>query len=196
MTNSDKIPAREQVKAHARDTFRMTLTINGTAYRINGTFGPGPHTVGQDAVKSFGVWNDRLGECFFVAQRLTGNTCNCPAFQDNATCMHVRCMVAAGLLDDGFRPHHARPASPDATLAGLADHEADAYRDLGTPEGDLFARTMEELALKIRLTRAASPDEYDGRIAVLDADIRERWEARGYEEGRRSGCRCGENAVE
>jgi hypothetical protein len=52
---------------------------------------------------------------------------------------------------------------------------------------------MEELALKIRLTHATTPDEYEARIEVLDDGIREQWEARGYEEGRRAGCRCGEN---
>ncbi len=78
------------------------------------------------------------------------------------------------------------------SLAGGVDREADAYRALGTPLGGLIAGALDELALKVRLTGAATPDEYEGRVAVLDDDIRRRWEDIGYENGRREGCRCGE----
>lgn len=193
MAHANRISARDQVTANGGDGFRMTFTINGTAYRVRRA----TVTDGEGIVKAFGLANDKLEDWCYVAQRLTGNTCNCAAFRDNATCQHVRAMVAVGLLDDGIRPNHTLPeSSPDATLADKADREASAYRALGTPEGDLFARSMDELALKIRMTQATTPDEYEGRIEVLDGDIRERWEARGYEEGRRSGCHCGENTVD
>ena len=193
MITVDQIPAREQAKAPASDTFRLTLTINGTAYRVR----PASGSPAFAAVKAFGVGNATKDEFCFVAQTLTGNVCNCPAFLDNATCKHVRALVAAGVLDADPGTSHAHVnRSPDATLAEKAEHEADAYRALGTAEGNLFARMFEELALKIRMTRATTPDEYEGRIQVLDADIREKWEARGYEEGRRVGCRCGENPID
>jgi hypothetical protein len=53
---------------------------------------------------------------------------------------------------------------------------------------------MDELALKIRMTDATTPEEYEGRIEVLDDGIREQWEDHGYEAGlqaARNECRCG-----
>jgi hypothetical protein len=193
MATVDQIQASDPARAPVRDTFRLTLTINSTAYCVR----PASGTAAFAAIKAFGLGNDRLEEWHHVAQTLTGNVCHCPAFQDNATCKHVRVLVAAGLLDAD--PATSRPRmdpGPDATLAENADREADAYRALGTSVGDLFARTFEELAVKIRMTQATTPDEYEGRIEVLDAGIREQWEARGYEQGRRSAYRCDENAVD
>jgi hypothetical protein len=197
MATVDQIQASDPAKAPVRDTFRLTLTINGTAYRVLGGITSPDAFAAFGAVRAFGLGNDRMEEWHHVAQTLTGNVYNCPAFQDNATCKHVRTLVAAGLLDAD--PATAQPRmdpGPDATLAEKADREANAYRAWGTPVGDLFARTFEELATKIRMTQATTPDEYEGRIEVLDAGIREQWEARGYEEGRRSAYRCGENAVD
>jgi hypothetical protein len=83
---------------------------------------------------------------------------------------------------------------PSFTLAELADQEAMGYRAWGNPAGEMFARHMDELALKIRMTDATTPEEYEGRIEVLDDGIREQWENRGYEAGlqaARNQCRCG-----
>src|SRR4051812_8188414 len=53
---------------------------------------------------------------------------------------------------------------PRFTFAELIDHEALGYRAWETPVGDLFARTMDELAMKVRMTEATTPDEYEARI--------------------------------
>ena len=51
--------------------------------------------------------------------------------------------------------------------------------------------TLGELAMKVRFTRATTPDEYRSRIEVLDADIREQHQAIGYEDGKAAGHREG-----
>lgn len=89
-----------------------------------------------------------------------------------------------------------RPAEswPRFTLAELADQEACAFRAWGNPVGELFARHMDELAVRIRMTDATTPEEYEARIDVYEDDIRGQWEARGYEAGleaARGQCRCG-----
>lgn len=88
----------------------------------------------------------------------------------------------------------AEDDGPRFTLAGLADQEAASYRAWGNPVGDLFARHMDELAEKIRLIDATTPQEYEAQIEVYEDDIRGRWEARGYDAGleaSRNTCRCG-----
>jgi hypothetical protein len=117
----------------------------------------------------------------------------------------LRAMVAEWQLpDESEAPADAGPRPPwpgDAdgprfTLAELIDHEASGYRAQGTPAGDFLARTMEDLAQLVRWTHATTPDEHEARIEVWDDEIRERWRAIGYDEGRRAGCRCGECPVD
>jgi hypothetical protein len=79
-------------------------------------------------------------------------------------------------------------------LAELADQEAAAYRAWENPVGELFGRRMDELAVRIRMTDATTPEEYDARIEVYEDDIRAQWESRGYDAGlevARGRCRCG-----
>lgn len=195
MATVDSVPACAHPKSTSprRNVCRLALEINGTAYRVQPCTGKAPFA----AVKAFWLRKAVGGRVYLVAQTLTGHVCNCPAFtcwDGPKTCKHVRALVAAGLLDADVRQQRPRLAAPSsATLAEHADHEANAYQAIGGPVATLFAQTMAELALKIRLTQATTPDEYEARIEVLDDGIREQWEARGYEEGRRAVCRCGEH---
>ena len=177
-------------------TCGLALAINGTRYRVN------PVLAGVfAALRSFRLTKPD-GTAYDVSLTLHGPVCDCPDFVfhrdgiDPDGCKHLKAVAACGLF--GTSRPDPLPADPadGRSLAEQADCQADAYRAWGTEVGNLFARTMEELALKVRMTQATTPDEYEGRIEVLDADIRERWEARGYEEGRRAGCRCGENAAD
>lgn len=73
---------------------------------------------------------------------------------------------------------------PDAAtldLAELVDRQAAAYRAWPLEAGEMIARALDELALKVRMTGATTPAEYEARIEVIDADIRSDWEARGYD---------------
>lgn len=94
---------------------------------------------------------------------------------------------------DDSPPGHDDTDGLRFTFPELIDQEAMSYRAWGTPVGDFLASKMDELAQLVRWTHATTPDEHDARMAVWDAEIREQWEARGYEEGRRSACRCGES---
>lgn len=89
-----------------------------------------------------------------------------------------------------------RPAEswPRFTLAELADQEAMAYRAWCNDVGELFAKHMDELALKIRMTDATNVEEYEGRIEIYEDEIRANLEARGFDAGlqaAREQCRCG-----
>jgi hypothetical protein len=57
----------------------------------------------------------------------------------------------------------------------------------------MIARCLDELALKIRMTDATTPAEFEARIEVLDADARASWEAIGFEQGKAS-CPCHDHA--
>jgi hypothetical protein len=70
------------------------------------------------------------------------------------------------------------------TLAELTDRQAAFYRGWGNATGEMFARALEELAVKIRMTDSTTPEELEGRVEVLDRDIREQWESRGYEDAK------------
>jgi hypothetical protein len=85
------------------------------------------------------------------------------------------------------------PAPPTLSLAELVDRQADAYRAWPLDAGRMIARALDELALKIRMTDAATPAEFEARKDTLDADARAQWEAIGYEEGRAS-CPCHDHA--
>lgn len=74
------------------------------------------------------------------------------------------------------------------TLAELVDRQVAFYRGWDNPAGEMIARALEELALKVRMTDATTPDEFEARVEILDAQVRADWEAIGYEEGRDS-CR-------
>jgi hypothetical protein len=47
----------------------------------------------------------------------------------------------------------------------------------------MIAWTLDGLALKIRLTDASTPEEFDAREGVLDDEAREQWESVGFENG-------------
>lgn len=186
------VPSRKPARP-ATGTCRLTLDINGTAYSVQ----PLKSKTHFATVKAFSLRKSVGGRAYLVAQTLTGNACDCPSFtfgESPKTCKHVRALVAAGLLDNETRSR--LDVHPNATLAEKAENEADAYRALGTDEGEMFGRTMDELAMKIRMTQAATPHEYEARIEVLDDGIRADWEARGFEEGQRACCRCGENPLD
>lgn len=75
-------------------------------------------------------------------------------------------------------------ASDRLTLAELVDRQADFYRSWGNAAGGMLARAMEALAMKVRMTGAETPDDFDAREGELDAAARETWEAIGFEQGR------------
>jgi hypothetical protein len=87
-------------------------------------------------------------------------------------------------------PPRDEPNGPRFSLAELVDQEALSYREWNNSAGDFLARHMEELAQLVRWTQATTPDEYEARKEIWDAEIREQWEAIGYEEGKRH-CQCG-----
>lgn len=90
-------------------------------------------------------------------------------------------------------PFPARPEDADGprfSFPELIDQEALGYHAWGTPVGDFMAHEMEKLAQMVRWTQATTPAEHEARMAVWDAEIREQWEARGYEAGRSAGCHC------
>jgi hypothetical protein len=101
------------------------------------------------------------------------------------------------LPDDSDAPAEIddRPPWPDDsdgprfTFPELVEQEALGYRAWGNEVGDFLARQMEELAQLIRCTHATTPDEYESRKAAWDAEVRDAWEARGFEAGRRCGDR-------
>jgi hypothetical protein len=75
-------------------------------------------------------------------------------------------------------------------LAELIDQEALGYRAWGNPVGDFLARRMDELARLVRWTRAHTPEQHESRMEVWDLVLRDQWYSRGFEDGRRVGCRC------
>ncbi len=80
-------------------------------------------------------------------------------------------------------------ASERLTLAELADRQVAFYRGWGNAAGEMFARALDELALKIRMTAATTPAEYEARAEVLEREVRDQWEAVGFEAGKAS-CPC------
>jgi hypothetical protein len=193
--NPVRTSAQATPEVNGRDTCRLTIVINNTAYIVHPTNGKAVFA----AVKAFSLRNVSGGSVYVVTQTLTGNVCNCPAFEKtaNPVCKHVRALVAAGLLHNNARPaRHGLEANPGTTLAEHVHNEANAYRAMGTPLAKLLAHTMDALALKITMTQATTPEEYDARIDALEADVREQWEARGYEQGRQAACHCGECPVD
>jgi hypothetical protein len=76
-----------------------------------------------------------------------------------------------------------------ASLAELVGREAMAYREHNTAEGNFLACQLDRLAQLIRFVGASTPNEFDERIEVLEADVREQWFRNGYEDGMEAGCR-------
>jgi SWIM zinc finger len=171
--DSNRTSAQRLPKSHGRDICRLTIVINGIAHIVH----PTDENSVFAAVRAFRLREVRRGSVYVVAQTLTGIVCDCPASQGttNPPCKHVRALVAAGLLDNDARPARLRlDTNPEATLSEHVHNEAHAYRAIGTPLAKRFANTMDALSLKITLTQAATPDEYEPRIDALEADIRER----------------------
>jgi hypothetical protein len=81
------------------------------------------------------------------------------------------------------------PADATLTLAELVDRQAAFFRAWPLEAGEMIARAMDELALRVRLVDAATPSEYEARADVLDRESRSQWEAIGFEQGKAS-CPC------
>lgn len=86
------------------------------------------------------------------------------------------------------RPHDAD--GPRFSFEELIDQEALGFKAWGTPVGDFLSREMEKLAQMVRWTQSTTPADHEDRMAVWDDEIRQQWEARGYEAGRSVGCHC------
>ena len=50
------------------------------------------------------------------------------------------------------------------------------------------------MALKIRMVDATTPNEYRTRVSILDRDVRDQYEAIGFEAGR-SSCPCRRSGI-
>lgn len=79
--------------------------------------------------------------------------------------------------------------SSTMTLDGLAESVAAHFRTWGNDAGDLFARTLEDLARSVRQTSARTPAEFIARRDQADAVARETLEAIAFDEGLAS-CPC------
>jgi hypothetical protein len=100
--------------------------------------------------------------------------------------------------DEGPAARECRDSGPangqPLTLVELVEHEARGYRAWGTSEGDFLGRQLERLAQLVRFTGATTPEEFDERLEVLEADAREHRYQLGYgdglEDGRQEFGRC------
>jgi hypothetical protein len=72
-------------------------------------------------------------------------------------------------------------------LAELVEHQASFYRSWPTEAGALIAEALDDLAAKIQVTGATTPEEYRDRIGVLEDEAREQHETVGYENGLSAG---------
>jgi hypothetical protein len=72
------------------------------------------------------------------------------------------------------------------TLPELVDLQADFYRGWKNPVGEMLARHMEELAMRIRWVKAETPADYDARHEIVEQDARETHYKAGFEAGRAS----------
>jgi hypothetical protein len=78
-------------------------------------------------------------------------------------------------------PATEEPATLD--LAGLVDKQADAYRAWPVDAGKMIADALDQLAMQIRMTKATNPADFAARVEMLEADVRQQWEAIGFEAG-------------
>ena len=68
---------------------------------------------------------------------------------------------------------------PTLSLAELVERQVEFYERWDNPAGRMLAATMSELLMKVKLTNACTtPGELDGRVAALEADVRESWGSR------------------
>jgi hypothetical protein len=72
---------------------------------------------------------------------------------------------------------------PPASFAEAVAREAASYRRQGTPTAAFIAMHLERLGQLVSWTGAATPTEYEERIEIWEADIRQRWFDRGFNEG-------------
>jgi hypothetical protein len=79
--------------------------------------------------------------------------------------------------------------SKTLSLPELIDHQADWFRSWPSAAGDLIARALDELALKVRMVDATTPEDAMARIEILEQDVRQQWEAIGFENGKAAGLR-------
>jgi|GEM_PF-5514567 len=177
-----------------RNSCQLTIQANGTSYFVT----PQRSESHTAATVAYSLQSANEETAYVVAQRLVSLTCTCSGFQawqGPPTCKHIRALLLAGLLSGDYLPLTCPDGEEKASLDGIVQREADTFRALDTPASLLIARTLDELATKIRMTQAKTPDEYDARIEILDAGIREQWEAIGYEAGRHAECRGGKPFV-
>jgi hypothetical protein len=74
----------------------------------------------------------------------------------------------------------SRPDRSDRlTLAELVDRQTDFYRGWGNAAGEMLAKHIEELALRIRWVKAETPEDYDARHEIVEQDARETWWKQG-----------------
>jgi hypothetical protein len=84
--------------------------------------------------------------------------------------------------DAGLDEPTSGPADePRLPFAELIETHAAYFRSLGTPVGDWLSGQLEELADMARTLRANSPDTYDARLEVLEADRVEMIRAQGFD---------------
>lgn len=88
--------------------------------------------------------------------------------------------VFDGMAATAFLDHSDR-----LTLDELTLRQVEFYRGWGTATGEMFARALEEVAFKVKLTGSRTPAEYEARSAQLDEAARETW----LDAGRMS-CAC------
>jgi hypothetical protein len=76
------------------------------------------------------------------------------------------------------------------TLDELIERQVEFYEGWQNEAGKMFALHMTELLIKYRSAGSAStPAEATARIEILEQDVRQDWEARGYDAGFDAGCR-------
>jgi hypothetical protein len=76
------------------------------------------------------------------------------------------------------------------TLDELIERQIEFYESWQNEAGKMFALHMTELLIKYHgAGSAATPAEAMARIEVLEQDVRQDWEARGYDAGFEAGCR-------
>jgi hypothetical protein len=76
------------------------------------------------------------------------------------------------------------------TLDQLIERQIEFYEGWGNEAGKWFALHMTELLIKYRGAGSRStPAEAMARIEILEQDVRQQWEAIGYEAGKAAGLR-------
>jgi hypothetical protein len=63
---------------------------------------------------------------------------------------------------------------PALTLAEWLDAEGERYRRMGHGAGDLVSRSLSALADTVRLLKANTPEQYEGRLMVMASELASR----------------------